>query len=133
MGVKYVFAEEVATEVVASGVVTATLREGCAWKPIYFTPGTASLNDDSTIEFQGEKIAYTFAMGIPGNDGALRHAVRAICGRPVVVALEYDDGDRIYCGGKDKKLRLKVQGKSAGADELVLGFEYASGWEFWYY
>jgi hypothetical protein len=122
-GVKYVLPENISSETIGNDVV-CTLNPGIEWKSIYFTPGTADLNDSSSKDGMGIKYSYNFQMDVPGGGKDLNKELDSICSRPIVLLIEYSDGESLYCGGKNRKLRLQRNRKMGSVSESQVSFEY---------
>lgn len=86
----YLWPDEIASESRLSDVkVQLTLVSGKAWKPIYFTPGSAKLNIAEKVEFQGRSFESKFEMLIPGDTLTNKADLNLLCGRPIIIALGY--------------------------------------------
>jgi len=129
----YLWPDEVSSEIRLSEVkVQVYIIAGKAWKPIYFTPGTAKLTTTEMVEFTGRAFDSKFEVLIPGDLLPNRADLNLLCGRPIVLSLGYHSGKFLICGGKNRKLRLVNQGTFGGANGNQVTFEYKSKTNFMY-
>lgn len=131
VGCEYVFADEISAETsVGGGSVAITLSASKEWKPIYFTPGSASLASQVSNPFQGKIVESKFEMKVPGITAAMTEEFSRIVGRSICIKLIYDSGNAMICGGKNRKLRLYSSMASGTQNGYTVGFEYKSKSEF---
>jgi len=125
VGCAYVFPGEIASETrVSDAKIAITLEPGKAWKPIYFTPGSAALTTEESVAFSGRITVNKFEMKIPGGSADLIAELNGICGRPIVLKLTFESGNVLICGGKTRKLRLVTSTKLNNQNGSEVSFEY---------
>lgn len=89
------------------GKDVVTLKSGKDWLKVYFTPGTASLEEDPIREGRADAFTQRFVMSLPGEDEDTREWIDEVDNRPVLLKLVQNNGVKLL-GSMAVPCRMKI-------------------------
>jgi hypothetical protein len=88
------------------------------WQKVYFTPGTANLEEDPVLGERAYSFTQRFSMDIPGEDDDSFEWVDSVENQPVLIKLICGNGTKLL-GTLDSPCRMKIGYSMLGSGMVV--------------
>jgi hypothetical protein len=121
----YVYKEEIASMNFGSDLFhqSVVLKNNCAWKEIYFTPGSAEFTEVQKEELPGQSYQQKLRFLFPGEDEGNQSDLEPVITRPVVIRMDYSNEKSKIMGDISNPARIN---KSQKTDSKYSGFEFTA-------
>jgi hypothetical protein len=103
----YVFTSDVSGVGSLGSKATVVLKNGKDWARVYFTPGTANLEEETQLDGRVNSVQQKFGMVLPGEDESSTEWVDETENRPVLLKLVASSGTKLL-GTLDAPCRMKI-------------------------